>query len=249
MGGPLLSRDDLDALGDDADEAADPAAVAAELVAAAAGGRLADAADTGYAYLLAAEIREQADDLPGAAALVERALARTGVPAADRARLQACRERLRGELGYGDGAAPDPYEGDGEPLLDLRYAEGEEGDGDSAVHADGEVLLVWSRAAYEQVDLRWPEVLEPTGAESWEDYRDHCRARFRPGLLLVVGDADGFDEWLAEQDTDLYHASLVTLARAYGAYLADVDEPLELPLDPDEPCWCGSTDPFGGCCR
>jgi tetratricopeptide (TPR) repeat protein len=70
-----LTRDDLDELSDAADEAADPAAAAAELAEVAAGGRLADPADVAYAYQLAAEIYERADELERALAMTRQCLA------------------------------------------------------------------------------------------------------------------------------------------------------------------------------
>ena len=109
MVGPLVSRDDLDELSDRANDAADPPAVAAQLVEAASG-TLADPADAAYAYLLAAEIQEQVDDLPQALALVERALAAAGAAAHDLRRARSYRARLLLQLGREDEAAPEEYE-------------------------------------------------------------------------------------------------------------------------------------------
>jgi hypothetical protein len=71
----LLTSEDLDEIGDAAFDADDPGAIAAELVEAVEQGRVADAADSGYALLLAAEIAERAGDLAGALGLTQRAVA------------------------------------------------------------------------------------------------------------------------------------------------------------------------------
>lgn len=74
MSNELLTGDDLDAIGYEAFSAADPLACAAELVAAVDDKRLADPADAGYAFSLAAEITERQGDLASALALVDRAI-------------------------------------------------------------------------------------------------------------------------------------------------------------------------------
>jgi SEC-C motif len=68
----LLTSDDLDEIGCSFSD--QPFEVAAELVDAVDQGRVADAADTGYALMLAAEITERAGDLPAAQVLVGRAV-------------------------------------------------------------------------------------------------------------------------------------------------------------------------------
>jgi tetratricopeptide (TPR) repeat protein len=73
--GQLLTREDLDSIGHAAFSAEDPGAVAAELVEAIEQGRVANAADNGYALLLAAEIAERTGDLAGALGLVQRGVA------------------------------------------------------------------------------------------------------------------------------------------------------------------------------
>lgn len=328
----LLSHADLEELADGASPAA-----AEQLVAAAVAGRLADPADTGYAYLLAAGIYEDVDELAQALALAERALAayqqagpeRAGPSRAARARLLlqlgrtgeamaelgalrplmasdrsaaayvpealaaggrgdtalewlaealdsvaptdpkvvdqllATRDRIRGEAGDedGDGADTDTDDrdlagGDLDDGADYPYPDpdfaGRGGDGDP----DGAVLLVWPEAAYDEVDQRWPELLEPTGAESWDEYREYCQGfivdwvrRSRTPLLAVLGDADEFEEWLAEQGADPYQSNLVALAREYGDHLASQGDPVELPPEPDAPCWCGSGVSYARCCR
>ncbi|GAA4879780.1 SEC-C domain-containing protein [Actinomycetospora straminea] len=70
---PLLTSDDLDAIGAAVQTARDPRAHADELVAAVDGGRLADPGDAGYALSLAAEARERAGDHEEALALSARA--------------------------------------------------------------------------------------------------------------------------------------------------------------------------------
>ncbi|WP_433028569.1 SEC-C domain-containing protein [Actinomycetospora sp. CA-053990] len=91
---PLLTADDLDAIGADAQAARDPRPFAVELVAAVEGGRLADPDDAGYALSLAAEARELAGDHEGALALSARA-ATTGEGTVDATWLQAIHaERL-----------------------------------------------------------------------------------------------------------------------------------------------------------
>ncbi len=79
---PLLTSDDLDGLGSDAQAARDPRPYAVELVAAVEQGRLADPDDAGYALSLAAEVRELAGDHDEALALSHRA-ATTGAPTLD----------------------------------------------------------------------------------------------------------------------------------------------------------------------
>lgn len=309
----ILNRDDLDELSEAAAGAEDPATVAAQLVELATGGHLADPADTGYAYLLAAEIHERSDDLAAALAMIERALdayRRVGHrdltgPRDYRARLllqlgredEAMRELAelrpagRGATGRGrnghvagpvaasgrgtgnrdDDGVPDE---DGLPddagVPDDELADGGEDDGEleaaddftedltsgEVADGDGAVLLIWPQDAYEQVDQRWPEVLEPTGAEDWDEYRRYCQAlivswtsRHREQLYQVTGDPDEFDEWMAEQGADPYHSNLVTLARGYGDYLAEQGDPVELPPAPEDPCWCGSGGSYADCCR
>lgn len=322
----LLSRADLEELA----EGASPAA-AEQLVAAAAAGRLVEPADTGYAYLLAAGIYEDGDDLAGALALAERALAAyqqagpelAGPSRAARARLLlqlgrtreaiaelaavrplmvsdpaaaayvpealaaggrgdtalewlaealdsvapsdstvvdqllAARDRIRGELG--DDEAEVDTDEDFDDTADYPYPypddDGAARDGDGG-SPDGAVLLVWPEAAYDEVDQRWPELLEPTGAESWDEYREYTQGfivdwvrRTRTPLLAVLGDAGEFEEWLAEQGADPYQSNLVGLAREYGDHLASQGDPVELPPDPDAPCWCGSDLTYAQCCR
>jgi hypothetical protein len=70
----LLTIDDLDELRCAAFDGDEPLGIAAELVDAVDQRRLADAADTGYALILAAEITERAGDLPAAQVLAERAI-------------------------------------------------------------------------------------------------------------------------------------------------------------------------------
>lgn len=70
----LLSIDDLDRLSSASFEADDPLAIAGQLVEAADQGRIADPADVGYAYMLAAEIYGDADDAESGLCLVERAI-------------------------------------------------------------------------------------------------------------------------------------------------------------------------------
>ena len=69
----LLTSEDLDDLGQSAFDVEDPLAVVDELVAGVGEGRLADAAETGYALALAAEIAERQGDLELALGLAARA--------------------------------------------------------------------------------------------------------------------------------------------------------------------------------
>ncbi|MDD7920298.1 SEC-C domain-containing protein [Actinomycetospora callitridis] len=90
----LLTADDLDGIGADAQAARDPRPFAVELVAAVEGGRLADPDDAGYALSLAAEARELAGDHEEALALSARAATR-GEGTVDATWLQAIHaERL-----------------------------------------------------------------------------------------------------------------------------------------------------------
>jgi hypothetical protein len=68
----LITTDDLDEIGCSFKD--QPFEVAAELVAAVDQGRVADAADNGYALMLAAEITERTGDLPAAQALAQRSV-------------------------------------------------------------------------------------------------------------------------------------------------------------------------------
>jgi hypothetical protein len=118
------------------------------------------------------------------------------------------------------------------------------------------VLLFWPRDEYEQVDQRWPEVLEPLGADCWEDYRRQYQAllarwvrRGLPPLAMVTGTADEFADWLADQGVDPVSVDLVAMAEAYGHHLADQYGAVELPPADDEPCWCGSALRYADCCQ
>lgn len=118
------------------------------------------------------------------------------------------------------------------------------------------VLLIWPRDEYEQVDQRWPEVLEPIGAESWDDYRRLYQAlltrwvrRGMPPLAMVAGTADGFAEWLADQGADPVSEDLVAMAETYGHHLADQFGARELPPATGDPCWCGSEVSYARCCQ
>lgn len=152
---------------------------------------------------------------------------------------------------------PDGYESDrfdpdddDPPVYDDPYQQAD------PIYGSEPVLLVWSQPEYEQVDQRWPEVLEPIGAESWDDYRRHYQAVItrwaragRPPLSLVHGTADGFAAWLVEQGVDPLTGDLVAQADRYGDHLADQGGAVELPPEPDDPCWCGSGARYQQCCR
>ncbi len=322
-----MTRDDLDELSDAADEAADPAAAAAELADLAAADRLADPADVAYAYQLAAEIYERADELGRALAMVRRCLAdhqRRGEdpPGAARAfhaelllrigredeamrelsalrplmttdalaaayvpealaagghedtatgwltgalaalstrdhddpvvaQLTATRDRLAGAPG---GDVDEDVAGAADLEEDLPAAAGIDPDAQPYLSSEA-VVLVWPREEYEQVDEHWPEVLEATGASDWEDYRRRHQAlvagwaqQSRAPLWQVTGTAEGFAEFLAEQDEDPDTADLVTLAEQYGTWLADQEDALLLPPADDDPCWCGSGQAYRICC-
>jgi hypothetical protein len=152
---------------------------------------------------------------------------------------------------------PEPYDepagdlaaGDG-PFTDDPYLRAERDFGDS-----DPVLLVWPRQEFEEIDQRWPEVLEPIGTDSWDDYRLHYQglitrwtSRGLP-LSMVVGTADGFAEWLVEQGADPVSVDLAAMADAYGGYLTEQAGVVELPPAPDDPCWCGSGLGYQGCCQ
>jgi len=118
------------------------------------------------------------------------------------------------------------------------------------------VLLVWPRAEYEQVDQRWPEVLEPIGADCYDEYRQQYQAlltrwarRHLPPLSMVTGTADGFADWLVDQGADPMSVDLVAMAEAYGRHLADQVGAVELPPAAGDPCWCGSGVSYAGCCQ
>jgi tetratricopeptide (TPR) repeat protein len=328
-GEPRLTRDDLDELSDAADEAADPAAAAAELAELAAADRLADPADVAYAYQLAAEIYERADELERALAMVRRcladhqrrgedppgsvrafhaelllrigredeamrdlsalrplmttdALAAAYVPEALAAggrvdtatawltgalaelstrddddpvvaQLMATRDRLA-EAPGGDGDVGAGVAGVAD--LDVGPLAGADIDPDAQPYLSSEaVVLVWPREEYELVDEQWPEVLEATGASDWDDYRRRHQAlvagwahQSRAPLWQVTGTAEGFAEFLAEQEEDPDTADLVTLAEQYGSYLAEQDDTLLLPPGDDDPCWCRSGRAYRTCC-
>lgn len=155
-----------------------------------------------------------------------------------------------------------PFDLDGEPEepdeLDDLLLDGEpfEPDDDDLPVSDSDpVLLVWPQEEYELVDQRWPEVLEPIGAESWDDYRRQYQGLItrwvRRGLPLsmVSGTADGFAEWLSDQGADPVSVDLVGMAEAFGHHLADQVGAVELPPEPGDPCWCGSGISYDGCCQ
>jgi tetratricopeptide (TPR) repeat protein len=308
-----LTRDDLDELSDAAYDAAEPAAVAADLAGAADEGRLVDVNDTGYAYLLAAEIFDRAEAFAEALATVDRLLAvhrdrgdpepsstrafraelllRLGRQDEGMAELEALRP-LMGTSTLAAGYVPEALAAGGRPQEALRWvaetlaglpadpdhpvvaqlnAVGDqlreavaasEGDPaglelDPALFADGAeaVLLVWPREEYELVDDRWPEVLEATGADGWDDYRRRLQAVIaewrrdhRGPLWRVVGSADGFAEFLQERGADPADADLVALADRYGDELVELDEAVPMPPAPGDPCWCRSDSPYRSCC-
>lgn len=309
-----LRRDDLDELSEASYEAAEPDGVAAELVAAADSGRLADSADAGYAYLLAAEIHERIDALARALALAERAVAaHRAVDDRDLGRARAFRaglllrlgrdreamvelaalrpllttdppaasylaealsaggrtdiavEWLSGTLAELSGAGTDPVRAQLATALDrladtpLDDLSGEVGagidldEGDDSAEA---VLLVWPEPEYEKLDERWPEVLEATGADDWDDYRRRHQAlittwgRYHRGpLWQVTGTVDGFEEFLAAEGVDLASADLVSYAERYGDQLAEQTDPQPLPPEDGDPCWCRSGFAYERCCR
>lgn len=118
------------------------------------------------------------------------------------------------------------------------------------------VLLVWPHNEYEEVDQRWPEVLEPIGVDSWDGYRRYYQAiltrwlkRDLPPLSMVAGTAEGFAEWLAEQGVDPLSVDLVAMADGYGDHLAEQGGAIELPPGEADPCWCGSEVSYRECCR
>jgi hypothetical protein len=126
---------------------------------------------------------------------------------------------------------------------------------DLALRDSEPVLLVWPRAEYEEVDQRWPEVLEPIGADSWDAYRRYHQAlitrwvrRRLPPLVQVTGTAEGFADWLAEQGADPVSVDFVAMAEAYGYHLADHTGGVELPPAGTDPCWCGSDLNYADCC-
>jgi SEC-C motif-containing protein len=117
------------------------------------------------------------------------------------------------------------------------------------------VLLIWPRDEYEEVDQRWPEVLEPIGTDSWDGYRRYYQAlmtrwakRGLPPLLQVTGSAEGFADYLAEQGADPMGADFVAMADAYGHQLADQAGGVELPPARTDSCWCGSEISYAECC-
>ncbi|MEV6890915.1 hypothetical protein [Kribbella sp. NPDC051137] len=70
----VLSTEDIDRIAAEASESETPETLAAVLVAAVDDGRLADAADAGYALSVAAEIATDTDEPETAMALAERAI-------------------------------------------------------------------------------------------------------------------------------------------------------------------------------
>ncbi|BCY05974.1 SEC-C metal-binding domain-containing protein [Actinoplanes sp. L3-i22] len=81
----LLTIDDLDAIAFRSADETDPAPIVAELVAAVEQGRVADDEAAAHAYLLAAEITEQAGDLPAALGWAEKAATAPGEDGLSRA--------------------------------------------------------------------------------------------------------------------------------------------------------------------
>jgi tetratricopeptide (TPR) repeat protein len=186
-----------------------------------------------------------------AGALAEWAGADSGDPVV--AQLIATRDRLAEAPGDGLADRMGPYESE------ERYASDYAGEVDLALgmaHDEAEaVLLFWPQAEYDQVDEAWPEVLEATGADDWDDYRLRHQAvitawwqRHRAPLWQVTATAAGFAEFLSEEGVDEASADLVWLARRYGDYLADQVEPQPLPPHHDDQCWCGSGLTYQACC-
>jgi hypothetical protein len=117
------------------------------------------------------------------------------------------------------------------------------------------MLLVWPRDEYDEIDQRWPEVLEPIGVDSWDGYRRYYQAmiarwvrRDLPPLSMVAGTAEGFAEWLVEQGADPLSVDLVAMADGYGDHLAEQGSAVELPPGEADPCWCGSEVSYRECC-
>lgn len=98
---PLLTSDDLDAIGSDAVRSRDPRPYADELVAAVDEGRLVDPDDAGYALSLAAEAREQAGDHDEAVALSARAVS-AGAGSTDASWIRAGHAERLLRLGHED---------------------------------------------------------------------------------------------------------------------------------------------------
>jgi len=97
-----LTSSDLSEIRQSALGAADPLGVAAELAAAAAGGRLADPADAGYALMLAAEIAESQAKLEAALRYAQQSIEADGTGDAGAAR--ALRARILFRTGRADEA-------------------------------------------------------------------------------------------------------------------------------------------------
>jgi hypothetical protein len=156
---------------------------------------------------------------------------------------------------------PGDYDDPDEELDELALDDDDDPDDDPdgltdlALRDSEPVLLVWPREEYEEVDQRWPEVLEPIGADSWEAYRHYYQAlitrwaaRPLPPLVQVTGTAEGFAEWLVEQGADPLSVDFVSMAEAYGHHLADLTGGVELPPAGTDPCWCGSEVSYAECC-
>jgi hypothetical protein len=165
-------------------------------------------------------------------------------------------DELSDPYDLGDGPEEPGAFDDPEEYGDLAVADDPAVPGALAFGDSDPVVLVWPRDEYEEIDQRWPEVLEPIGVDSWDGYRRYYQAmitrwvsRDLPPLSLVTGTADGFAEWLAEQGADPLSVDLVAMADGYGDQLAEQGGAVELPPAADAPCWCGSGVSYQQCCR
>jgi SEC-C motif len=153
---------------------------------------------------------------------------------------------------------PGDYDDPDEELDELALDDDDEPDElltDLALRDSEPVVLIWPRDEYDEIDQRWPEVLEPIGADSWDGYRRYYQAlitrwadRGLPPLLQVTGTAEGFAEYLADQGADPLGVDFVAMADAYGHQLADQAGGVELPPARTDPCWCGSEVSYAECC-
>lgn len=183
-----LTDDDLDRLGSEAFRAADPLAIAAQLADAAQHGGLADAADAGYAYLLAAEIYHREGESETALTTAERALATyDGADARERGWPRCFRAELLFHLGRDDEAMAE--------LTDLRQLMTSDPLAPSYVaealeEADrAETAVQWLTEALDELQRRHPEV--PDELEEVVYYLLVTRHRLRGELELPH---DGYDE-------------------------------------------------------
>jgi hypothetical protein len=161
------------------------------------------------------------------------------------------RRELRAELGW----SRDQYD---DLAVGLKSQLGEALDEASAddEEYDSIAVLFWPRTELIQI-LNWWPALEQTYGATWDDHR--ARLEHDLGLLWETGRTDlavlyGNAAELADfvnthRVTPLDPAVRQAYADAIGFVPGQPDREVSWPPGRNEPCWCGSTQPYRICCR